>query len=170
MLNKNVEKVLLNQIEKEAYSSNFYLAMAVWAETSGFQGIADWLYAQAEEERVHMLKFIKYVNERGGKAIVPAVDQPPAGYDNVLSVFEKVLEHEIYVSELINNIVGVCIQEKDFTTNNWIQWFVTEQIEEEASVRSVCDKLKLIGDHNLYMFDRDIMAMRNPGAGASAAN
>ena len=113
-------------------------------------------------ERVHMLKFIKYVNERGGKAIVPAVDQPPAGYDNVLSVFEKVLEHEIYVSELINNIVGVCIQEKDFTTNNWIQWFVTEQIEEEASVRSVCDKLKLIGDHNLYMFDRDIMAMRNP--------
>ena len=160
MLNKKVEEVLVNQIEKEVYSSNLYLAMAVWADTNGYEGTASWLYAQAEEERVHMLKFIKYVNERGGKAIIPAIAQPPADFKDIKDVFAQVYEHEQYVTSLINNIVGVCMEEKDFTTNNWIQWFVTEQIEEEASVAAINDKLHLLGDHNLYMFDRDIMGMR----------
>ena len=167
MLNKRVEKVLVNQIEKEAYSSNLYLAMAVWADTNGFDGISQWLYAQAEEERLHMMKFIKYVNERGGKAVISAIEQPPAEYTDVKHVFAKVLEHEQYVTELINNVVGVCLDEKDFTTHNWIQWFVTEQIEEEASVQSINDKLRLLGDHNLYMFDRDIMAMRKSMAASA---
>jgi len=167
MLNKRVEEVLVNQIEKEAYSSNLYLAMAVWADTNGFDGISQWLYAQAEEERLHMMKFIKYVNERGGKAVISAIEQPPAEYTDVKHVFEKVLEHEQYVTELINTVVGVCLEEKDFTTHNWIQWFVTEQIEEEASVQSINDKLRLLGDHNLYMFDRDIMAMRKSMAASA---
>ena len=167
MLNKKVEEVLVNQIEKEAYSSNLYLAMAVWADTNGFDGISQWLYAQAEEERLHMMKFIKYVNERGGKAVISAIEQPPAEYTGVKHVFTQVLEHEQYVTELINTIVGVCLEEKDFTTHNWIQWFVTEQIEEEASVQSINDKLRLLGDHNLYMFDRDIMAMRKSMAASA---
>ncbi|MBI9062199.1 MAG: ferritin [Marinilabiliaceae bacterium] len=167
MLNKRVEEVLVNQIEKEAYSSNLYLAMAVWADTNGLDGISQWLYAQAEEERLHMMKFIKYVNERGGKAVISAIEQPPAEYTGVKHVFAQVLEHEQYVTELINTIVGVCLEEKDFTTHNWIQWFVTEQIEEEASVQSINDKLRLVGDHNLYMFDRDIMAMRKSMAASA---
>lgn len=160
MLKKKVEEILVNQIEKEAYSSNLYLAMAVWADTNGYEGTANWLYAQAEEERLHMMKFIKYVNERGGKAIIPSIEQPPSDYKDIKAVFAKVYEHEQYVTELISGIVGVCLDEKDFTTHNWIQWFVTEQIEEEASVAAINDKLKLLGDHNLYMFDRDIMGMR----------
>lgn len=167
MLKKKVEEILINQIEKEAYSSNLYLAMAVWADTNGYEGTANWLYAQAEEERLHMMKFIKYVNERGGKAIIPAIEQPPSNYDGIKAVFAQVQEHEQYVTELISGIVGVCLDEKDFTTHNWIQWFVTEQIEEEASVKTIIDKLKLLGKTNLYMFDRDIMSMRGSG-GAEA--
>ncbi|MBN2743450.1 ferritin [Breznakibacter xylanolyticus] len=161
MLNKKVEKILVEQIEKEAYSSNLYLAMASWAENQGLKGSSDWLYAQADEERMHMLKFVKYVNERGGKAVISALQQPPADFKSVKALFDEVLKHEQYVSESINNIVAVCYDEKDFTTMNWIQWFVTEQIEEEASVQEIIDKLNLLGDGNLYQFDRDIMSLRS---------
>ncbi|WP_075603004.1 ferritin [Saccharicrinis aurantiacus] len=160
MLKKAVEEILVRQIEREAYSSNLYLSMASWAETNGFGGVSEWMYAQAEEEKVHMLKFMKYVNERGGVAVIPAVAQPPADFKGVQDIFELTLEHEEFVSESINEIVGVCLDEKDFTTHNWIQWFVTEQIEEEATVRSIIDKLKLLDGHNLYMFDSDVSKMR----------
>ena len=160
MLNKTVEEFLNRQIEREEYSSNLYLSMAVWAETSGFSGIAEWFYAQADEERTHMLKFVKYVNDRGGKAIIGAVKQPPADFETINETFVSVLKHEQFISQSINEVVGICIAEKDFTTQNWLQFFVNEQIEEEASVQLILDKLKLIGDTNLYMFDRDIMTLR----------
>ena len=163
MLNKKVEEILNRQIERESYSSNLYLAMAIWAECNGLEGTAKWLYAQADEEKQHMLKFISYVNERGGRAKITAIEEPPAEYKDVIEVFAKVLEHEQFVSASINEIVEVCLEEKDFTTHNWIQFFVTEQIEEEASVASINDKLKLIGPNNLYMFDRDVMGMRSEG-------
>ncbi len=166
MLNKKVEKALVAQVEKEGYSSHLYLAMAGWAESKGMEGIAKWLYAQADEERMHMLKFILYVNERSGRAIIPGFDKPPVDFDGVKKMFEQVLEHEQYVSKSINDIVQVCLDEKDFTTHNWVQWFVQEQIEEEASARAILDKLNLVGDGNLYLFDRDIMGMRG-SAGAA---
>ncbi|WP_066633436.1 ferritin [Labilibacter marinus] len=166
MLKKTVEEILVRQIEREAYSSNLYLSMASWAETNGLGGVSEWMYSQAEEEKMHLLKFMKYVNERGGKAVIPAVAQPPAEFKNVQDIFEQTLEHERFVTESINEIVGVCLEEKDFTTHNWIQWFVTEQIEEEASVSGIIDKLKLLDGHNLYMFDRDVVGMRGaiPGS------
>ncbi len=167
MLNKKVQKVLIEQIEKEGYSSNLYLAMASWAESNGLEGTSKWLYAQANEERMHMLKFIAFVNERGGHAIIPSFQQPPVEYKNVREVFDMVYEHEQYVTASINNIIAVCIEEKDFTTQNWAQWFVTEQIEEEASALAIIDKLKLLGDNNMYMFDRDILGMRVAGTGTA---
>lgn len=160
MLNENVEKALVAQIEKEGYSSNLYLAMASWAESEGFSGIAQWLYAQSDEERMHMLKIIDYVNDRGGKTIIPAFDKPAEEYGDIHTMFQKVLEHEQFVTKSINEIVAVTMEEKDYTTHNWIQWFVTEQIEEESSVNAILDKLKMLGDRNLYVFDRDIMNMR----------
>lgn len=160
MLPKKVEDILVAQIEKEMYSSNLYLSMASWAETSGFEGTAQWFYAQAEEEHMHMLKFIGFINERGGKAIIPASKQPPKKFKDIKDIFEQVFEHEKYISKSINDIVEVCLQEKDFSTNNWIQWFVNEQIEEEKSVRAILDKINLIGSHSLYLFDKDIMSMR----------
>jgi ferritin len=157
-MNERVEAALNDQISKEGSSSNFYLAMASWAEGSGLNGSAKFLYAQADEERFHMLKLIKFVNERGGKAIIPALEEPPREFKSLTQVFELLLSHEIMVTESINNLVDVCLQEKDYTTHNFVQWYVSEQLEEEALARTILDKIKLIGNDQggMYMFDRDL--------------
>jgi len=160
MLAKKIEKILNEQIQKEGYSSNLYLAMASWAEKEGYEGISQWLYAQAEEEKMHMMKFVHFINERGGHAIIPAFEQPPVQFEGIKKLFNQVLEHEQFITASINAIVALAIKENDFATNNWIQWFVTEQMEEEASVQTIIDKLNILGDKNMYMFDRDIMNLR----------
>lgn len=166
MLNKKIEDMLNLQVEKEGYSSNLYLAMASWAEVNGYSGISGWLYAQAEEERVHMLKLIGYINERGGHAIIPAFKEPPVIQKSVTIMFEEVMRHEQFISQSINEIVAACIDEKDYTTHSWIQWFVNEQIEEETQSQMILDKLSMLGESNMYLFDRDIMSLRGSGAKA----
>jgi len=164
MLKKTVEDICNRQIEREGFSANLYLAMASWAETNGMSGVAQWLYAQAEEEKLHMLKFMKYVNERGGKALIPAFEKPRAEFLDIEDVFREVLKHEEFVTASINEVVGLTLDEKDFNTHNFLQWFVFEQVEEEASVRTILDKIKLLGKTNMYQFDRDIMSLRTPPA------
>lgn len=146
------------QIQLEADSSQFYLAMASWAETNGLNGVASFLYRQSDEERMHMLKLVRYINERGGKAVIPALKQPPKNFKSLSFVFEELLSHEIAVSTEINNLVESCLKEKDYTTHNFLQWYVAEQIEEEALARNINDKLNLIGSDKggLYLFDRDL--------------
>jgi ferritin len=168
MLKKKVEDLCNRQVEREGYSSNLYLAMASWAENNGLPGIADWLYAQAEEERIHFLKFIKYINERGGAAVIPAFKQPPVKIKGAEELFKEVLKHEEFITASINEIVHLTLDEKDYNTHNFLQWFVTEQVEEEASVRTIIDKLKLVGPSNLYIFDRDILSLRRPSANETA--
>ena len=160
MLTKKVEEFCNRQIEREGYSSNLYLAMASWAENKGLAGVASWLYVQADEERLHMLKFIKYVNERGGTAVLPAFKQPPVKFKSVLDMFKDVLKHEQFISASINEVLAVANEEKDYATASWIQWFVNEQIQEESSARIILDKLGLAGEAGLYFLDRDIMALR----------
>jgi len=157
-MNLRVQKAINDQILKEASSSNFYLSMASWSETKGLNGTAKFLYAQSDEERFHMLKLIKFINERGGQAIIPVISKAPVEFENLEKVFELLLEHEIRVTDSINNLVDICLQEKDYTTHNFVQWYVSEQLEEEASARAILDKLKLIdGDKGgMYMFDRDL--------------
>jgi len=161
MLSPKVEKILVEQIEKEGYSANLYLSMAAWAETEGYPGISAWFYAQAEEEHQHMLKIVHYVIDRGGKSVIPAFKKPPIAWKSVLDVFSQSLAHEQTVSKSINTIVGVCLDEKDYATYQWMQWFVSEQIEEESSVKAILDKLKLLGNGSLYNFDKDILATRS---------
>ncbi|MCP4458078.1 MAG: ferritin [Cytophagales bacterium] len=158
MLNKNIETALNNQIKLEAESSQLYLAMASCAETRGFGGTSAFLYQHSDEERMHMLKLVKFVNERGGHAIVPALAQPPVSFDAIQTIFKTLLEHEISVTESINNVVDDCLNEKDYTTQNFMQWYVSEQIEEEGLARTIMDKLNMIGNDKggLYLFDRDI--------------
>jgi ferritin len=158
MIKQKIEKALNKQVELEASSSQFYLAMASWAETQGLSGIANFLYHHSDEEREHMLKIIKFINERTGIAIVPALIKPPEKYSSVNEVFESLLEHELNVTESINNVVDICLSEKDYTTYNFMQWFVAEQLEEEALARNILDKLNMIGGDKggLYMFDRDL--------------
>jgi ferritin len=161
MLSKNIEKALNRQIELEAASSQYYLAMASWAETQGMNGIAAFLFRHSDEERMHMLKLLKYVNERGGHAIVPALQQPNHKFRSVSAIFEEVLSHEVYVSSEINKLVEHCLKDRDYTTHNFLQWYVSEQIEEEALARRVLDKLRLIGEDKggMYLFDRDLENM-----------
>lgn len=160
MLTKKVQDILNRQVNREAYSSLLYLSMASWAENSGYPGVAGWLYAQTEEEKDHMLRLIHYINDRGGKAMIDGIDKPPQSWQNLKVLFEEVLKHEQFITASINECVTVCIAEKDHTTNNWIQWFVSEQIEEESNVQEILDRLRLVGEQNLYHFDRDIMTMR----------
>ncbi len=159
MLNKKVESALNRQIEIEAQSSQFYLAMASWAEVNGLAGTASFLFTHSDEERLHMLKLVKYVNERGGHAIIPALSKPPITFKNIHTIFESLLKHEIYVSAEINKVVDVCMSQKDYATHNFMQWYVAEQIEEENLARLIMDKLKLVGNDSggLYIFDRDVM-------------
>ena len=133
--------------------------MASWAENQGLNGTAKFLYAQSDEERFHMLKLIKFINERGGKAVIPTITtQPPSEFDSLEKVFELLLEHEILVTQSVNNLVDICLQEKDYTTHNFVQWYVSEQLEEEATARTILDRIKLIdGDKGgMYIFDRDL--------------
>jgi ferritin len=160
MLHKKVEDICNRQVEREGFSSNLYLAMASWAENNGLSGVAAWLYVQADEERLHMLKFIRYINERGGKAVVPAFKKPAGEYKSVEDVFVQVLKHEEFVTASINEIVQVTLEVKDYTTNNFLQWFVNEQVQEESSARAILDKLRLVGKNNMYIFDRDILGLR----------
>ena len=158
MIAKKIEKALNEQIKLEAESSQFYLAMASWAENEGFGGVANFMYAHSDEEREHMLKLFKYVNERGGKSIVSALGAPPKTFKGITEIFQSLLDHEVLVSNQINKLVATCLKEGDYTTHNFLQWYVAEQIEEEALARTVMDKLKLIGNDKggIYLFDRDI--------------
>ena len=169
-MNPRVEKALNDQIQKEAFSSQFYLAMASWSEANGLNGTAKFMYAHSDEERFHMLKLIKFVNERGGCAEIAGVSTPPKEFTDLKNVFESLLKHEILVTESINNLVDICLQEKDYTTHNFVQWYVSEQIEEEALARTMLDKLRLIGDHQggMYLFDRDLESSSQENTPATA--
>lgn len=162
MLSKKIETALNQQVALEGNSSQYYLAMASWAETLGMDGVAQFLFQHSDEERMHMLKLLRFINERGGHAIVPSLEAPPKNFKSVQAAFEMVLEHEINVSKEINKLVEICLKERDYTTHNFLQWYVSEQIEEEALARKVLDKLKLIGGEKggLYLFDRDLLGMK----------
>ena len=164
MLSKSIQEALNNQVAMEAESSQAYLAMASWAEIQpGLQGVTDFFYKQSDEERIHMLKLIRFVNERGGFAMIPALEQPMITFQSLTRVFEEFLKHELKVSNSINDLVHLSLTEKDYATHNFLQWYVNEQIEEERTARTLNDKLEMIGDDKsgLYLFDRDIMNYRN---------
>ncbi len=154
----------------EASSSQAYLAMASWAENEGLSGTAAFLYRHSDEERLHMLKLVRFINERGGRAEVPALPKPGTDFKSITDIFKSLLDHETNVTEEINGVVDLCLQEKDYTTHNFMQWYVSEQIEEEALARTLIDKLNLIGSDKggLYLFDRDLEGMTAAGGGNSA--
>ncbi len=168
MLQKSIEKALNDQIRIEAESSQIYLAMACWAEVKGLEGVAGFMYNQSNEERDHMLKLVKFVNERGGHAQVSELKAPNITFKSFKEMFEKLFEHEVFVSSSINELVHITLQEKDYATHNFLQWYVAEQIEEEAVARTILDKINMIGDDKggLYLFDRDILQLTVTSAAA----
>jgi ferritin len=161
MLTKRVEEALNEQIKMEGLSSNYYLAMASWAEANGYAGVSEFLYKHSDEERFHMLKLVKYMNERDGKVVIPAFDKPKSDYNNVKELFDALYHHEVVVTQSIGELVAVCLEEKDYTTHNFLQWYVSEQLEEEALAKTIIDKIKLMGNDGSawYHFDRDIASI-----------
>lgn len=161
MLNKKVEKALIDQIQLEEQSSRIYMAMASWCEFSGFSGAAKFLYTHSDEERMHMTKLIKYVNDKGGHAIMKNLDAPVNTYKNLLDVFEQILEHEEFVTESINKLYEIAFKEKDFTTSQFLQWYIEEQIEEESIFKGILDKFRLAGNETggLFHLDKELDAL-----------
>jgi len=159
-----MQDALNRQVLMEAQSSQEYLAMASWADIQpGLKGVTQFFFKHSDEERVHMLKLIRYINERGGFAIIPALVQPTLTFVSLKKAFEELFKHEVAVSNSINELVDIALSEKDYATHNFLQWYVNEQIEEERLARECNDKLELVGDDKsgLYLFDRDIVMMGN---------
>lgn len=158
MIKEAVEKAIINQIKNEEHSSRLYLAMASWCQVNGYPGAAAFLYKQTEEERMHQLKFVHYLNDRNGYSQLLALDNPTTEYKSLLEVFEKVMIHEEFITESINELYEVALTNKDYTTGNFLQWFINEQIEEESTMHGILDKMKLAGSApgGLFHIDKDL--------------
>jgi len=161
MVTEKVEKAVIDQITKEEYSSRLYMAMASWCEKNGFQGAAAFLFKHSDEERVHQLKLVHYLNDRGGYSVLQDIQKPPFQFKSLLNLFKEVLKHEQYITESINKLYDVCVKEKDYTTANFLQWFITEQIEEESLVNNILDKMELAGNDKsgLFHIDKELNGM-----------
>ncbi|WP_185869454.1 ferritin [Blattabacterium cuenoti] len=161
MFNEKIQTGLIKQLNRELKSSQLYLSMASWVEKKGFEGISQFLYDHSNEERMHMLKLIRYVNKRGGDVILDNnISYKKIIYNNISlkELFQELFEHEKEISKKINNLVDISLQEKDYFTYNFLQWYLEEQVEEEALTKMILDKIKLIGEDKvgLYLFDQDI--------------
>ncbi len=155
MLNKKLEKSLNDQINAEFYSSYLYLAMGAHFEAAGLPGCAKWMQAQTQEEWYHGMRIYRFVLERGGRVELKAIAAPPARWVSPLAVFENVLAHEHKITGLINGLVDLAFKERDHATNIFLQWFVSEQVEEEAAASAIIGKLKLIGKESGGLFALD---------------
>lgn len=161
MISEKIEKAINEQIKLEEHSSRIYMSMASWCEVQGYPGAAAFLYEHSDEERMHQLKFFKYLNDRGGLAKLQALEQPEQEFGSLKSLFDEVLKHEVHVTHAINDILDLCMEERDYTTLNFLQWFVEEQIEEESLISGVIDQLNLAGDAKggLFHIDKELAAL-----------
>jgi ferritin len=149
---------LNQQIEVEFFSSNLYLQMSSWCSARGLNGSAAFLLRHAEEERMHMMKLFTYVNETGVMAIVPALEKPDHEFEGLNDLFTKILDHEKFVTSKINELVEAAMAEKDYSTFNFLQWYVAEQHEEEALFSGILDRINLIGvdGKGMFLIDNEI--------------
>ncbi len=168
MLSNNMITKLNEQIGVEFESSNLYLQMSAWCAFKGFEGAAKFLSTHAEEERMHMTKLFTYLGETGAMAVIPALSKPQQEYDSLAAMFEQILKHERFVTAKINDLVALSYEEKDYSTLNFLQWYVGEQHEEESLFSSLVDKINLIGHdgRGLYLIDRELGKQAAMSAGA----
>jgi ferritin len=158
MLSDKMLEALNEQINRELYSEYLYLSMAAWFEDQGLPGFAAWMRAQTQEEHFHAMKLFDYVNEVNGKVSLKTIEGPPVDFESPLAIFEASLEHEKYITASINERMKLAMDESDFATANFLQWYVAEQVEEEANVGAVVDKLRLSGGQGnaILMLDQQL--------------
>jgi len=158
MLSEKMEKALNDQLNAEMYSSYLYLSMAAYFQSINLSGFSTWMRVQTQEEMVHAMKFYDFINERGGRVTLGQIEGPPTEWESPLGAFEAALEHEQKVTGLINTLMDLALEGRDHATQIFLQWFVTEQVEEEDSANEVIQKIKLMGDAQggLFMIDREL--------------
>ncbi len=158
MISTKMEAALNEQLNAELFSSYLYLSMAAYFEANNWHGFAHWMKKQSEEEHEHAMKFFEYINEVGKKVQLQKIEKPKTDWKSPLEAFEEALSHEEYITKRINNLVDLAADENDYATNNFLQWFVKEQVEEVSSVQKIVATLKLIVEHSgsLYMLDREL--------------
>jgi len=158
MISKKMEKALNGQINAELYSAYLYLSMEAYFRSLNLNGFANWMRVQTQEEIFHVTKMYNFIDERGGRITLKAIEGPPTEWDSPLAVFEAAYAHEQKVSGLINDLVNLAIEEKDHATNTFLQWFVNEQVEEESSADDVVQQLKMMKDApgGMFMLDREL--------------
>lgn len=158
MLSEKVQKALNEQLNAELYSSYLYLSMAAYFQANDLSGMAKWMQIQAQEELMHVGKYYDYIGDRHGRVLLAAVDGPPTEWSSPLEVFEEGLKHERHVTALIGKLVDLAIEERDHSTHNFLQWFVAEQVEEEATAAEIVGQLRIIKDNagGIYMLDREL--------------
>lgn len=153
-MNKKIEKALNDQIQKEFASSYLYLAMAAYCESQNLPGFANWLKVQAQEEWGHGMRIYDFVNDRGGRVILQSIEQPPAEFGSPVQVFEEVLKHEQKVTASINDLYALAVKENDYPTQVMLQWFITEQVEEEKTAADIVALLKMAAEHVVLLDHR----------------
>ncbi len=157
MLKEKIINAINDQINAEQYSALLYLSMSAWFNAKGLPGFANWMYVQYQEELSHANKLFNYANERGGRVLLKAIEQMPTEWENIVEAMEETLKHEQHVTALINNLVDIAIEEKDHATQSFLQWFVDEQVEEEANASEILDTLRLVNGqgNGIFMLDRE---------------
>ena len=158
MLDPKIEEAFNKQINAELFSAYLYLAMVAYFESRNLKGMANWMRMQAQEENLHAMKFFDFINERGGRVTLTEIASPQVEWASPAAAFQAAYEHECKVSGLINELVDLALGEKDHAANAFLQWFVTEQVEEESTVHEIAEQLKLAGNQGgmLFMLDREL--------------
>lgn len=171
MFNRKMQDAFNQQINAELFSSYLYLSMAAHFESQNLKGMAHWMRQQAQEEHMHAMKFFDFINERGGRVVLTQIEAPKTEWKSPLEVFEETCEHESKVTGLIHDLVDLSLAEKDHAAHTFLQWFVNEQVEEEAAAQEIRDKMKLIGDNTvaLFMVDQELGQRPAPAAPTSQA-
>ena len=169
MLKTTIQDAINQQIVREMYSSNLYFCMASYFASKNLNGFAAWMHIQAMEEMTHAVKFFDYIISRSGKATIGAIAAPPVEWESPFDAFQNAYHHEQLVTDWINELVDIAMTEKDHATYNMLQWFVNEQVEEEANTSLIVDKLKLIGNDSSALFFLDNELGKRPAAATTAA-
>lgn len=171
MMNSRIENAFNEQLNAELFSSYLYLSMAAYFESQNLKGMAGWMQMQAIEEHMHAMKFFDFINECGGRVTLAQIKEPKTEWGSPLDVFEDTYEHETEVTSLINDLVDLAVKEKDHAGNAFLQWFITEQVEEEAAAQEIRDKLRLVKDNAvaLFMIDQELGQRPAPAAGQAEA-
>ncbi|MDA3834278.1 MAG: ferritin [Spirochaetales bacterium] len=170
MISKRIEEALNEQLNKEFYSAYMYLAMSAYCNTLGLQGFSHWMRMQYEEENLHVTKMYDYILNQGGEIHLKTIEEPLKEYGTPLEIFQKTLEHEQFVTRSIHQLMGLAMEERDYATQAFLQWYVTEQVEEESNVQDVLNPLRMVGEDKggLMMIDQKLGGRMAPSIPAPA--